>query len=419
MYNIDGFEVVEENFFDECDFLVCSELNFEYKGNEHRPSIESKSGGCYNPIKIGSIEAFNILLSEPCYFCKYKNAYLDKVVPILSVQDMFEYLEFFFLVEEPLFSEFTQNNKYFRETIVVNYDNMVNMYSLKSPIITCKTCFINKINAKNGIDTLFKMFTKKNEMASDKDLILKTADKGMRVRKSFLEESSNLLNQRPSSSSLTNLQAPKSKFPTFFEQLSEITLSVSNKTKLTLHKQDKRSESSIALQQLKQTEISSETLDNNYESNITSSSSVQPNKLINENQKDSYLGSQLEVCQENLISISQVLDNKFTHMNEDEHSFEKQLLLVNKINLICESLYNNSNVFSTLLTLKADFVIRLIKNIKSLLEMIHRNLISKSKIIKNHCFESMIHFKDDMMIIRKVNSIFEFMISKLKIDMTC
>jgi hypothetical protein len=445
-YIIEGMQVYEERYFHPHDFIPSLQISFSVYSKNNDYDLEcliDKEESGYSPIQIGSLDDFNRLLNEKCIYCKYKNNFLEKVVPILNIQDMFEYMEFFFLMEEPLFPvDFSNNQKYFREIMITNYEYIVKTYTLKCPIVICKTCFINKINAKDGVNILFKAFEKKQKNAnmiqgsisnvvnvnnikviSGKEFtaaLSKNNKKNSNLK--LLDEANLQITKRTSKSSNSNINKGEENI---YQQLSKLDLVISGKFKFTLLKTDSKKlksavDSSLTLE-YKDTEKDDTDKENQAHSDciysvesLTNEINDHCNSKLNLPLSDTaLLSKKLSLFQENLDSINKYLNIKLNSINEED-THNRRKIWVNNVNKICEELHKNSDVFQILMNLKSDYIVKIVKQTKYMLEMIYNNLIGNSKKNKNYCFETMILFRDNMLIVRKVNSIFEYMINKLK-----
>lgn len=106
-----------------------------------------------------NIKKYEKLLLKECRFCKYQNKSLDKIIPIFDFLDMMEYIDYFFLVEEPILTYFEENRKKFKNKYYLIKDKLDKKYVLHNPLNICRYCFNNKINEKEGLKKLFSLFT--------------------------------------------------------------------------------------------------------------------------------------------------------------------------------------------------------------------------------------------------------------------
>lgn len=115
----------------------------------------------------------------------------------------------------------------------------------------------------------------------------------------------------------------------------------------------------------------------------------------------------------NILSIGNTLKHDLSISNEMSKDSKNEI--INKINSICIDLHK-SNTFS-FLSQNPNVVLNLINETKLILQIMYQNLITKikEKNILSECFEKMISFKDDMLIIKKLNVIFEYIIKKIKL----
>lgn len=413
-YMIDGFNVYEERLYQIEDYSYSVAVRFTLNRKKDDDLFEKIKNGekipeenSYLPINVETQEQFNGLLSEKCVFCKYKNNILEKIVPIMTFQDMFEYTEFFFLMEDPLLiKEYENNFKHFKEGLSPNYENLSKNYTLSHPIIICKACFLNKLNEKQGITKLFSVFEKKKkcglndgyfggltQIENDHTITVIYGSCGDQTDAKGEKKNSNMRLLTEANMQMT--KKPKSKEPVveenFLQQLSRIDLSISSKIKFK-YTADGKSD---------RKESSSQTCNDKIE------------EIKDEEAERSELSNKLISFQENIDSIIKYLNLKMQNLNEDD-SYKNREVWINHINSICEQLHINSDLFKMIIDSKAEYIVKIVKQIKVMLETIHKNLIYRSKLSKNYCFETMILFKDNMLIVRKINNIFEYMINKFK-----
>ena len=336
--------VTEERALSENSFFVSLQESFTIIGNMTQEQL------VLLPMIIPSEDVYKMMLYERCYFCKYQNISLDTIIPILKIEDIFEFLDFYFQSDNVKLSEdFLQNKAFYYNQIMPNYTKILISYVLTTPTVICKICFTNKMNLPSGIKSILNVLKKET------------------VKEDMLQ-----INCNKESKKITKRNEHKLQGSAFIVQLSNIEMTKVSKKYFSLL--SKMTINSI----LKNNDNLSATLNNN------------------------------------ILSIGNALKHDLSISNELSKDSKNEI--ITQINSICIDFYKSNSFF--FLSHNPNIVLNLINEIKLILQIMHQNLITKikEKNILSECFENMISFKDDMLIIKKLNVIFEYIIKKIKLE---
>ena len=484
-YKINNIQLIEERIYDpKTHYLIFSPFRFTinaFKKYKYEIKYCSKNKKIYydisddglnefSPLKLGSLEQYNSLLPGICEFCKSNYFSLDRVIPIINIRDMFEYIKYMFL-KDPVYPEdFENNNKYFCKFIVPNYEEIIKEYVLDNPLFICKACFENKLNAKEGLNALFNLFKRKLYCSTNQKYLLnKVFDYlysydnvyitfGCTNKKNLPSEfntETDLYNKKYYNKDKTGIDSIKTSRSTvknyvdntYISQYCKIELIISlslnfsilSKTSILRDAKDPNSNNSNnnadsnskpVLNNINNDDILN-IVQNKSQNNFINSSSTSLKDKKNSNDDICIKNSKEEMSnfientknvdsqklkdfQNNLNNIISNLYKKANYMSTD-FTYNDRKNWIDNINNICNVLYKDSHIFKELINKLPEYTTNVVEQIKSLLESIHSNLIRIERNDKDlYCFDRLIIFKDIMATIKKVNNVFEFMINKLK-----
>eukprot|EP00340_Litonotus_pictus_P007766 CAMPEP_0170523264 /NCGR_PEP_ID=MMETSP0209-20121228/8711_1 /TAXON_ID=665100 ORGANISM="Litonotus pictus, Strain P1" /NCGR_SAMPLE_ID=MMETSP0209 /ASSEMBLY_ACC=CAM_ASM_000301 /LENGTH=351 /DNA_ID=CAMNT_0010811279 /DNA_START=574 /DNA_END=1625 /DNA_ORIENTATION=+ len=337
---------------------------------------------------------------------------------------MIEYLDFFFLIEDPLFSFFHDNKKMFKKYFIGKEESLTKKYYLNQPVMICKDCFTNRLHDKEGIKKLFSIFSvsenednsyetnsSKNKHIENNESLRTSLSKGdhsSQPRKLSLD-----IQKRESKSNLSLGASQKSKQA----DITEITKS--NSVKSTSQSKSKKSAKKIVMEnnysdflRVKEHKGISILPPFKGSTSILSQPEIKviPKPSVNDNEEASEMD--LELIEKNIEELSSQLSKQLGVFNDKDKELQiKKSDIVNKINSLHSDLRNKTHAFQALCNLKSNVISSTLKNISIMLSLLQKNIRIKYRQNNDKSFENLLAKKNDVLLIRKVNIIIEEIIS--------